>query len=92
MSEILATQTIDLVGPTTQTLRRRRIFGHKGLMTGTTLLTIAVLMALLAPLLAPHDPYAQELTRRLIPPIWHDKAPGRISSAPTIWVATTSRA
>ena len=73
MSEILATQTIDLVGPTTQTLRRRRIFGHKGLMIGATLLTIAVLMALLAPLLAPHDPYAQELTRRLIPPIWHDK-------------------
>jgi peptide/nickel transport system permease protein len=73
MSDVLATQTIDLVGPTTQTLLRRRIFGHKGLMIGTTLLTIALLMALLAPLLAPHDPYAQDLTRRLIPPIWHDK-------------------
>jgi peptide/nickel transport system permease protein len=73
MSDVLATQAIDLVGPTTQTLLRRRIFGHKGLMIGTTLLTIALLMALLAPLLAPHDPYAQDLTRRLIPPIWHDK-------------------
>ena len=30
-------------------------------------------MALLAPLLAPHDPYAQDLTRRLIPPIWYEK-------------------
>jgi peptide/nickel transport system permease protein len=76
MSDVLATQAIDLVGPTTQTLLRRRIFGHKGLMIGTTLLTIALLMALLAPLLAPHDPYAQDLTRRLIPPIWHDKGTG----------------
>ena len=35
--------------------------------------SLIVLMALLAPLLAPHDPYAQDLTRRLIPPIWHEK-------------------
>ncbi len=73
MSEAFATQAIDLVGPTTQTLLRRRIFGHKGLMIGVTLLAIALLLALAAPLLAPHDPYAQDLTRRLIPPIWHAK-------------------
>lgn len=73
MSEAFAAQTIDLVGPTTQTLLRRRIFGHKGLMIGVTLLVIALLLALAAPLLAPHDPYAQDLTRRLIPPIWHAK-------------------
>ena len=30
-------------------------------------------MALLAPLLAPYDPYAQDLVRRLIPPIWYEK-------------------
>jgi peptide/nickel transport system permease protein len=30
-------------------------------------------MALLAPLLAPHDPYAQSLPQRLTPPIWHAK-------------------
>lgn len=73
MSEAFVTPTIDLVGPTTTTLLRRRIFGHKGLMIGVALLSIAFAMALLAPLLAPHDPYAQDLTRRLIPPIWHDK-------------------
>jgi len=32
-----------------------------------------VLMALLAPWLAPHDPLAQDLGNRLVPPIWHDK-------------------
>ena len=30
-------------------------------------------MALLAPLIAPHDPYAQDLSRRMIPPIWYEK-------------------
>jgi peptide/nickel transport system permease protein len=29
--------------------------------------------AVLAPLLAPYDPLAQDLTNRVIPPIWHDK-------------------
>jgi peptide/nickel transport system permease protein len=73
MSEAFAAQAIDLVGPTTQTLLRRRIFGHKGLMIGVTLLAMALVLALAAPLLAQHDPYAQDLTRRLIPPIWHAK-------------------
>ena len=31
-------------------------------------------MALLAPLVAPHDPYDQQLARKLIPPIWHASA------------------
>jgi peptide/nickel transport system permease protein len=52
---------------------RGRILGHKGLMAGLILFAIIVLAALLAPLLAPHDPYAQDLTKRLLPPLWHDK-------------------
>jgi peptide/nickel transport system permease protein len=51
----------------------RRILGHKGLMIGSILLGLIVLAALAAPLIAPYDPYAQELTRRLIPPIWHER-------------------
>jgi peptide/nickel transport system permease protein len=73
MSEALAPAALDLAGPSSQLLLRRRIFAHKGLLIGTTLLTVIVLMALLAPLISPHDPYAQDLTRRLIPPIWHEK-------------------
>ncbi len=37
------------------------------------MLGIVAAMALLAPVLAPWDPYDQDLARRLIPPIWHDK-------------------
>jgi peptide/nickel transport system permease protein len=71
MSDALAPTTLDLAGPSRQTLLQRRVFGHKGLMIGAALLAIIVLAAVLAPLIAPYDPYAQELTRRLIPPIWH---------------------
>lgn len=53
---------------------RRRIFGHGGLMIGATVLAAVVLMALFADVLAPHDPYDQVLSRKLIPPVWHDGA------------------
>jgi peptide/nickel transport system permease protein len=52
---------------------RDRILGHKGLMAGLILFAFIVLAALLAPLLAPHDPYAQDLTNRLVPPLWHER-------------------
>lgn len=54
-------------------LLRRRVFGHASLMIGLGILTVIFFMAFAAPLLAPHDPYDQDLARRLIPPIWHDK-------------------
>jgi peptide/nickel transport system permease protein len=73
MTEAYAPLLIDIVGPSQRTLLRRRVLAHKGLLIGATVLALIVLMAMAAPLLAPHDPYAQDLTRRLIPPIWHDK-------------------
>jgi peptide/nickel transport system permease protein len=71
MTDAYIPQIVEVAGPSSRTLLRRRILGHKGLMFGATLLTIIVLIALLAPLISPHDPYAQDLTRRVIPPIWH---------------------
>tara|TARA_R110002049_G_scaffold29972_2_gene101919 strand:+ start:11368 stop:12171 length:804 start_codon:yes stop_codon:yes gene_type:complete len=43
-------------------------------MIGGTILLLIVAVAVLAPLLAPHDPVAQDLTRRLLPPFWHDRS------------------
>jgi peptide/nickel transport system permease protein len=51
----------------------RRVLSHRGLVAGLTLLGLCVAMALLAPLLSPQDPYAQNLTQRLIPPVWYEK-------------------
>ena len=46
---------------------------HKGFLIGGTVLLLIVAIALLAPLIAPHDPYKQSLSNRLIGPIWHDE-------------------
>lgn len=64
----------EILAPTPGALLRRRIFRHWGLLIGGTILGTIVLMAVLAPLIAPHDPYDQQLARKLIPPIWHASA------------------
>ena len=61
-----------LLEPSPGALLRRRIFHHRGLTIGGSVLIVIILMALLASLLAPHDPLDQDLTKRVIPPIWHD--------------------
>jgi peptide/nickel transport system permease protein len=64
---------LDVALPSRGALLRRRVLGHTGLVIGIGLLCAIVAVALLAPLIAPHDPYAQDLSRRLIPPIWYQK-------------------
>jgi peptide/nickel transport system permease protein len=46
----------------------------RGLSTGlgAAIVGIALVVAILAPLLVPHDPFQQDLTARLIPPVWMD--------------------
>jgi peptide/nickel transport system permease protein len=61
------------VEPSAEARLRQRVFGTKSLVIGAAILVAAVLIAVFAPLLAPHDPYAQDLTRRLIPPVWYEK-------------------
>jgi peptide/nickel transport system permease protein len=50
-----------------------RSLGHSGLVIGGVILIAIVALALAAPLIAPHDPAAQDLARRLRPPIWFAK-------------------
>jgi peptide/nickel transport system permease protein len=52
---------------------RARMRRHKGLMFGLILIGIVFALALLAPLIAPFDPYVQNLKARLIPPFWYPK-------------------
>ncbi len=49
---------------------RRRLARHRGAQLGCALVALLVLAALLAPWLSPHDPYEQDLLRRLLPPVW----------------------
>lgn len=52
----------------------RKIVAHRGLTIGLVLLAAICAMAIFAPLIAPFDPYDQDLSRRLIPPFWSAKA------------------
>jgi peptide/nickel transport system permease protein len=49
---------------------RGKLARHRGAQIGFVLVGLLVLAALLAPWLAPHDPYEQDLLRRLLPPVW----------------------
>ena len=51
--------------------RRAAWWTHRSLVIGGAALLLITAVALLAPLLAPYDPYAQDLTRRLVPPVWY---------------------
>jgi peptide/nickel transport system permease protein len=67
--------SVSLPLPTMPAWRRglRRSLGHRGLVLGSVILALIALAALFAPWLSPHDPYAQEVTQRLIPPAWYAK-------------------
>ncbi len=54
-------------------LLRRRVRGHQGMIIGSVIVVSVLLIALLAPLLAPNDPYQQDLLKRLVPPVWDSR-------------------
>jgi len=58
--------------PTPNQIMRRSMLKHTGFLIGCTVLIIVILMAAFAPLLAPHDPYEQSLSSRMIPTIWQE--------------------
>ncbi|MBF5004620.1 ABC transporter permease [Diaphorobacter caeni] len=49
----------------------RRLWRNKALAIGGGMLLLILALALLAPLIAPHDPYLQDLNRRTVPPVWY---------------------
>jgi peptide/nickel transport system permease protein len=63
----------EIVEPSPGVLLRRRILGHWGLIFGGGVLLFIIAVALLAPWLAPHDPLDQDLTNRVVLPVWYDK-------------------
>ena len=70
MSEATFEASAAAASPDPRGIALRRVVGHVGLMTGAALLAAIVILSLAAPLIAPHDPYAQDLAKRLAPPIW----------------------
>lgn len=52
--------------------RRLPAFRHLATLLGAMIVATALLVAIFAPYLTPHDPFAQDLNLRLIPPVWMD--------------------
>ncbi|WP_068300795.1 ABC transporter permease [Pararhodobacter sp. CCB-MM2] len=49
-----------------------RLKEHPSLLLGGGIVLVMVLMAIFAPLIAPHDPLTQNITARTIPPVWYE--------------------
>jgi peptide/nickel transport system permease protein len=60
----------EALAPAPRNMLLRRALAHKGLLIGGIVVGALLLVAIFAPLLAPHDPYAQSLAKRLLPPAW----------------------
>ena len=68
-----------MTGPRRRSLRSlaRRAAGNASVATSGAFLIAITIIAVAAPLIAPYDPYAHDLSRRLLPPIFfegHDAA------------------
>ena len=59
-----------ILEPSPFQLMMRRIFGHAGMTFGGGVLILIFAAALLAPILSPHDPYTQDLTKRFLDPLF----------------------
>lgn len=49
-----------------------RMKTHRGLQFGAIVVGAMILVAIFAPLITPYDPYLQNLSKRLVPPVWQD--------------------
>jgi peptide/nickel transport system permease protein len=63
----------EILEPSPGAKLRRRALRHVGITLGGGVFLAIVLMALLAPVIAPHDPLLQDLSNRLVPPVWHEE-------------------
>lgn len=63
---------MDVTLPTPWQRTRALARQHVGFQVGLVIVVAALLTALFAPLLAPHDPYMQDLSNRLAPAVWQE--------------------
>lgn len=57
-----------IASPTPHQLVRRRALHHRGFLIGGGLLLLIIFVAIFSPILSPHDPYVQDLTKRFLRP------------------------
>lgn len=68
----MAGEAIPEFEPGRARLALRRWLGHRGVVIGGGVLLVIVVLAIVAPLIAPYDPYEQNLLARQVPPVWYE--------------------
>ena len=63
---------MEVVFPTPGRIMRRRMLTHKSFLGGGAMLLLVFVLAFFAPAIAPHNPFHQDLTNRIIPPVWNE--------------------
>ena len=60
----------DVRTPTPYEIMRMRAKHHPGVLVGMSIILVVAICALFAPWIAPYNPFDQDISRRLINPIW----------------------
>lgn len=63
---------MEVVFPTPGRIMRQRMLAHKSFLGGGAILLLVFVLAFFAPAIAPHNPYHQDLTNRIVPPVWNE--------------------
>ncbi len=63
---------LEVVFPTPGQIMKRRMVRHKGFIFGGLMLVIVFTLALFAPYITDYDPYQQDLSARMIAPVWSE--------------------
>lgn len=63
---------MEVVFPTPGRIMRQRMLTHKSFLGGGAILLLIFLIAFFAPAIAPHNPFHQDLTNRIVPPVWNE--------------------
>ncbi|WPZ27429.1 MULTISPECIES: ABC transporter permease [Sulfitobacter] len=66
----VAAMADDIIDLTPKERMIRKAKSHLGFQFGAFIVISFALIAIFAPLFAPHDPYVQDLAKRLVPPVW----------------------
>lgn len=63
---------LDVVFPTPGQIMRQRMTTHKGFIIGGIMVLLVFMVALFAPYISNHDPLHQDLSNRMVSPVWSE--------------------
>ena len=72
-AKAVAAMADDIIDLTPKERMIRKAKSHLGFQFGAFIVVTFALMAILAPLIVPHDPYVQNLSNRLLSPVWNEQ-------------------